>query len=279
MKVVRHNTAEAFLERTTPWLVQAEAENHIVFGIADVLRNNLHRYGPELPFLLSVEAGGSVVGAALRTPPHKLLLARMPAPALEALAEFLLEEGPDLPAVTGPAEVAEAFSGIWAGKTGKVAKPGMSVRAHLCDRVIHPEYSPGRMRVMEAGDVDLALAWTQAFVHDAHVTERSTSTRESMRAELATGSYRFWEDGSPVSMARYTGETPNGVRIGLVYTPPENRRKGYATSCVAALTQCLLDSGRKTIFLYTDMANPTSNKIYRAVGFRPVMDGRDFLFL
>jgi predicted GNAT family acetyltransferase len=90
-----------------------------------------------------------------------------------------------------------------------------------------------------------------------------------------------WCDPAPgriVSMAIWTGLTPHGVRIGMVYTPPEFRGRGYASNCVAALTQRLLDSGRTFCFLFTDLANPTSNKIYRAIGYRHVCDFRKILF-
>jgi predicted GNAT family acetyltransferase len=82
-----------------------------------------------------------------------------------------------------------------------------------------------------------------------------------------------WEDGGqPRSLAGYTGFTPNGVRIGPVYTPPEQRRHGYASAVTAAVSQLLLDSGRRFCFLFTDLANPTSNAIYQAIGYRPVVD-------
>ena len=69
-----------------------------------------------------------------------------------------------------------------------------------------------------------------------------------------------------------TRPTRNGVSVGGVYTPPELRRKGYATACVAALSALLLDRGHSFCVLYTDLANPTSNSIYQKIGYRPVTD-------
>ena len=92
----------------------------------------------------------------------------------------------------------------------------------------------------------------------------------------------MWCDSAPgrmVSMAIWTGLTPHGVRIGMVYTPPQFRGRGYASNCVAALTRRLLDSGRSFCFLFTDLANPTSNKIYQAIGYRHVCDFRKILFV
>jgi predicted GNAT family acetyltransferase len=68
------------------------------------------------------------------------------------------------------------------------------------------------------------------------------------------------------------------ARINLVYTPPDLRRRGYATAAVSALTRRLLDSGRRYCCLYTDLANPTSNSVYRRIGYRPVCDIDEYSF-
>jgi predicted GNAT family acetyltransferase len=79
-------------------------------------------------------------------------------------------------------------------------------------------------------------------------------------------------------MASYGGPTPNGLRIGSVYTPPEYRRRGYASACTAATCEFILASGRSFATLFTDLANPTSNRIYQAIGFEPVCDAVQYGF-
>ena len=88
----------------------------------------------------------------------------------------------------------------------------------------------------------------------------------------------LWADGEPVAMAGTSGQTPNGARVGPVYTPPALRGRGYASACTAALSQLLLDEGRRFCFLYTDLSNPTSNKIYQAIGYRPVCNADMYTF-
>ena len=80
-------------------------------------------------------------------------------------------------------------------------------------------------------------------------------------------------------MVAYGGITPNGIRINTVYTPPEYRQNGYATACVAAISQKLLDRGYKYCFLYTDLSNPTSNSIYRKIGYKLMCDITNYSFL
>ena len=82
--------------------------------------------------------------------------------------------------------------------------------------------------------------------------------------------YRIWEDGEPVSFTGFGGPTASGIRIGPVYTPQHLRRRGYATALVAEVSRDLLARGHRFCFLYTDLANPTSNAIYQGIGYRLV---------
>jgi predicted GNAT family acetyltransferase len=83
----------------------------------------------------------------------------------------------------------------------------------------------------------------------------------------------------PVSLAGFGGPTPNGIRIGPVYTPPEHRNRGYGTAVTAAVTQLLLARSHRFCFLYTDLANPTSKSIYVRIGYEPVCDSRELAFV
>jgi predicted GNAT family acetyltransferase len=62
------------------------------------------------------------------------------------------------------------------------------------------------------------------------------------------------------------------TRISGVWTPRELRGHGYASAVVAALSIDRQDAG-EACMLYTDLANPTFNAIYRALGYRRVGEG------
>jgi predicted GNAT family acetyltransferase len=79
-------------------------------------------------------------------------------------------------------------------------------------------------------------------------------------------------------MAGFGGWTPSGVRIGPVYTPPDLRGRGYASALTAELSAELLAGGRDYCFLYTDLANPTSNRIYQAIGYEFVCESAEYAF-
>lgn len=82
----------------------------------------------------------------------------------------------------------------------------------------------------------------------------------------------LWEDyGKIVSMMKKSRPTRNGVTVSLVFTPREERKKGYARTLVAAISKKLLKDFAFCI-LYTDMMNPTSNKIYKEIGYEKIGD-------
>jgi predicted GNAT family acetyltransferase len=140
--------------------------------------------------------------------------------------------------------------------------------------------SRGRARTARPEDTETLLPWLRAF-HEEAVPGPSWNEEEARRAlsrrfaDDTDPGLRVWVDGAPVSLAGYGGPTPNGVRIGPVFTPPEGRGRGYATSLVASLSAELLARGRRFCFLYTDLANETANAIYRRLGYRLVCESAE----
>ena len=133
----------------------------------------------------------------------------------------------------------------------------------------------GSFRRPTESDRDLLVRWVDAFAAEALGPIERLDAADWVDRYYATpsrGGY-LWEDGGiPVSFAAYGNPTAHGIRIGPVYTPPEHRGWGYASACVATLSQHLLESGRSFCYLFTDLANPTSNAIYQKIGYNPVND-------
>jgi hypothetical protein len=149
----------------------------------------------------------------------------------------------------------------------------MAERIYRVSAVRDPRPAPGLMRPAERADRPLLLAWIEAFFQEA--LGESTNAEDAADRWLAGQgrTLHLWEDGDlRVSLCGVGGETPNGIRVGPVYTPPEHRGHGYASNLVAGVSQAQLDAGRRFVFLFTDLANPTSNRIYQDVGYEPVID-------
>ena len=134
------------------------------------------------------------------------------------------------------------------------------------------------MRVAREEDFERVLEWGMGFNSDIGVDVPRDRMELMMRSYINEERLFIWEHNEAVSTAGWAGPTPNGVRINFVYTPPEHRGHGYASACVAALSQQLLRSGRQFCFLFTDLANPTSNSIYQKIGYRPVCDFNKYVF-
>ncbi|HEX7051905.1 MAG TPA: GNAT family N-acetyltransferase [Longimicrobiales bacterium] len=276
IRIRRHGSADAFLRRAESWLLEAEAEYTVPLGLAYRMRESLAGFVPPI-YLATVERGGDVVGCAFRTPPFKLGLTRMPDEALPALVEDVAGVYAEIPAVLGPEREARRFAALWSERTGVVAREGMRERIYRLDAVQAPaQPPPGRLRVAEPEDLDLATEWIASFAAEAGI--QTADAARMAEAQISRAALVLWEDEVPRSMAVEAARTPNGARIGFVYTPPQWRGRGYASACVAELSQRILDSGRRFCCLYTDLSNPTSNAIYQRIGYRAVCDVADYEF-
>ena len=127
----------------------------------------------------------------------------------------------------------------------------------------------------QVGKTTLARELARQYPTRTHLFDLESSAD---LARLGDPLLALWVDGAPVSMAGFPARTRHGVRIGYVYTPPRHRRSGYATALVSQVSRQVLESGFRHCVLYTDLANRTSNSIYRRIGYRPVQDVMDVVF-
>lgn len=281
LQLTRHADVRAFLALAGAFLEAREAEHNLMLGICTNLR--ARPYGSLTPYFAVVRSEDVVVAAALRTPPFNLVLSSIEEPAaLPLLADDVLREYPDLPGVLGKKRDAREFSELWQASTGAAARIKTAERNFQCTRVIPPRRTAGGLRDATAADRDLIAGWLVAFAAEA-LGESADIAQSGAVADgwLEARERRLfiWENsGQAVSMCGASGETPNGIRIGAVYTPPELRGRGYASACVAAVTQAQFDRGRRFCFLFTDLANPTSNRIYGEIGYEPVCDVDEYRF-
>lgn len=284
MEVQRCDHAAAFLDVVGAFLCQNEAAHNLLLGIAAGLQDAPASTHEPAPYLATIMAGARVVGAAVMTPPRGPVLSRVDDPAaVDLLARDLHQVYPTLPTVLGPHESVRPFIHAWRHLSGQSARLRVAQRVYQLETVIPVHGVPGHLRRATADDRPVLIAWMAAFAREAlgEGDDRGTAQQEVDRRLKApapsTGLY-VWHDGRPVSLIRYGGPTPHGIRIGPVYTPFPLRGQGYASAGVAAVSQLLLDVGRRWCFLFTDRANPMSNHIYQAIGYRPVCDVDEYAF-
>jgi predicted GNAT family acetyltransferase len=281
LAIERFRDPATFLDRVGGFLGEREAEHNLLFGILDALQR--HPSGSqEPPYLAAVVDGDRIVAAALRTPPRNVVLSEVDdTTAIKLVVDDLVARGEE-PGVVGPAAVARKAAGLWTQATGRPHRLGLHQRVFRLSRVVPARQVEGTMRVAGPADRDLLVAWGRAFNDEAlPPDEHAPDPAAVVDAWLTLGTKRLylWEvDGRPVSWAGVGGRTPNGTRVGPVYTPPEERGRGYASALVAAASQAALDEGLAFCFLFTDLANPTANRIYQAIGYEPVSDVDAYYF-
>jgi predicted GNAT family acetyltransferase len=277
--VVRWSSVHDFLGAARDFLAAREAEHCLLFGIAATIADQPDVYRD--PRFWTVQDGERVVAAALRTPPHNLLLSQIDEPRwLVALAGDVLASD-SAPGVFGPTAVARGFADAWSARTGRPAVRLLQERIFRLERVIPPRAAPGRCREAQERDRALLTAWLAAFSAEAvpDLPQGDNAAAADRCVRRAGRVAYLWEDaGEVVALAGVSGPTPHGIRIGPVYTPPDRRGRGYASNLVAAATQLQLAAGRSFCFLFTNLANPVSNRIYQAIGYEPVVDVDQYTF-
>ena len=254
MKLQRHPDAAHYLAAAQAFLSARPVARGIPLSVAHQLVVEPERY--QRPYWMATVrgAGGEVLCAGLRTPPFRALVTDGPSEAAALLArDALALYGDSIVGVLGPENNARAF-------------------ADACDAVVPPRPCAGAMRQPEDPEIGTLEAWTDAFFEDAGVPSHEPAAKQLARIR-ERGDLWMWDDEGPVSMlAAFPQDSARrSVRLALVYTPPGLRGRGYASNAVAALSRRLLDEG-SAVGLATDLANPTSNHIYRALGYRPVFD-------
>jgi GNAT superfamily N-acetyltransferase len=209
-----------------------------------------------------------VVGVAMRTPPYPLILSRMPNGAAAELATALAKIGPLL-GVNGETAAATSFAAAWADCNGSAVD--VSMRLYRLG-VLRSPHANGSARLAVSSDSQLVLDWVIAFQAEATPNHPTDHLADLVKHRISAGQLWYWVNDEPVSLAGLTAPANGVSRIGPVYTPSAFRRNGYGAAVTAHASQAALDAGADHVVLYTDLANPTSNAIYQAIGYVPDHD-------
>lgn len=272
MEVVRLHDAREFRQQADPLLLVDEASNNLILGVTQTVID--HSTNSSFAGWVVVDDGRPTAVAA-QTVPHNLILG---IPSSVQALELLANEIGDMPGVVGCQPGVDTF----VAARPESFRLKMAQGVYQLESVTLPPPADGFSRPARSDEADeLADMW-MAFEEEAiGQVEDAKGTREGIRLRIETQSPRLgaWVhevDGRIVSLSGHKGPTPNGIRIGPVYTPPDLRRRGYASQLVATQSQWLLDNGHRYCFLYTDLANPTSNSIYRRIGYRQVAESAHY---
>jgi hypothetical protein len=221
-----------------------------------------------------VRQESEVVGVVVQSPLTFIAaLSPMGPDAARRAAGVIARSGVSLPGVQGDAATAAAFAGHWAEVSHAVARPALGARLyrleHLDDLTEPEEATDGRPRRADKKDLTLVTEWFDAFAREVGETRADPA---AVARRVAGQQISLWEAaGRPVCLVARSVPNAGMARIGPVYTPEAERRRGYAAACVGWVSRELLEAGHGCV-LFTDLANPTSNSVYRALGYRAISE-------
>ena len=273
MKIIVVPDAATFLERSAPL---RSALPYLTNVMGSVAMSVAHGHGTyeTMSWWIIEDDEQHVRGMMMRTAPHKLVLSPMPRDALDPAVDAVLQRDPGIPGVSGPHDLAHSFLTRFIQVSGRALRVEVerAILVYVLGSLIVPAPSSGFWRAGEQDDFELLLTWWNGFADDTDVERHGFE--ESVRPSLRDGRMYLWIDADrPVCAVSHSlaVTTPSGsvARIGPVYTPPEERRRGYASQLTAAVSSRLRQRGHG-LMLFTDAANATSNGVYTRLGYQKV---------
>jgi GNAT superfamily N-acetyltransferase len=239
--------------------------------LASLFRRGPMAFGEARPILGWWSPDGVPRAAVLQTPPRPLLTTALPGDSARQLARELADHGVGLSGVNGREGDAGALAAAWQAITGVNARTRQRQRLYRLGALVPPDPPPdGAARIATSADAAVIGPWFSAFTAEIGEPEAAGAL---VADRLDRGHLMLWELGDqPVSLAGHTDVIAGVARVGPVYTPPDQRGRGYAGGVTAAATELAISRGAESVILFTDLANPTSNSLYRRLGYEAVED-------
>jgi GNAT superfamily N-acetyltransferase len=285
-EVVFFDHPAEFLERAADRLAAEPVVSTVVSTVASRMAQATAAAAttPYCWFAVVTDPTGEVVGVAMRTapfPPYPPYLLGMPDDAAVALADAVIDRGEEVAGANGALPSTRVFADRLAARVGGTVSVSMHTRLFELGTLVDPAPAPGRLRPAYDDEAPLAHEWFRRFHVDAdeqagttgHSERGESTSMDDVRERIRQGRVWMWVEDDDVPR-HLTGANPPAfgvARIGPVFTPKEHRGRGYASAAVAEVSRILVAEGSR-VTLFTDQANPTSNRIYVALGFEPVVD-------
>ena len=276
MRIALTRDAEEFTRLAGGMLEQRIERNLLATVLSNILQGD---YSDALPlFARGIDEDDQTRFAAMRMPPWPMLTTELEPSAAPDLISAWLAVDPELPGVGGVPTTSRAIADAWSAATGGATRCQMREAMHVLEEVQDPPRpASGRLRLAQPADRGVLIEWMREFTLEAGLSGFELAPR-IVEGRMARESLLVWDHLGPVSMLGITQPVARVVRIGPVYTPLQYRRNGYAGSAVAAVSRRALAGGASRCMLFTDLANPTSNKIYAEVGYRRIADWEEYAF-
>jgi predicted GNAT family acetyltransferase len=282
MQIIKHNDIKSFLIANEVLLLKNESFHNLILGLAYNIRDQKLELTD--PIYYSIKNGDEVIACALRSNSDRpLIVTKMPNEAIDLLIQNLINNQIELASVVGEENSSIYFKDQWV----KIKNLNFKINIHLgvfeCTKVKMPENILGELIQADSEHRNILHTYIKGFNQDCFPNQPMSDedVEKLIIRNLNNKSIFLLKNKSDelVSMAANFRSTLNGGTISLVYTPPEYRGFGYASSAVALLSQKIIHQGKKFANLFTDLSNPTSNSIYQKIGFVKIGQNIHFDFI
>lgn len=274
MEFTIFTAADTFSAVVEPHILEQEDVFSLFLGVLHAIRQGKY----ENPFMATVEEEGELLAIVQMTPPHPVNLIIIEETRIDKIVPYLIKQlrlyEIDIPGVISKKVWAKTFANEWAAVIGEKELLLMEQGLYRLDEVNEKvEMSSGSWRFAVEEDCTLIEKWYSLFEEDANLPKSEPqAVQERVSTFVKEREVFLWEnEGKVVSMMKKARPTKNSVTVSLVFTPEEERKKGYARTLVMLGSKELLKHYDYCV-LYTDMLNPTSNKIYQEIGYRKIAD-------
>lgn len=273
MKFKIYKNVANFIKNVEPVLLEKEAEHNLIIGLLNRLMQG--EINADNCFMAVFEKNEQFKYILLQTPPYNLIVGTSKgadSSEIPTLIKHLKEKNLEFPGVTAISEIAKVFAASWEANYRSKSVIIQSQGIYQLEKLKGCKLADGQMRVAVDKEIDTIAEWIEEFYkstpHKYSREECIKLAKDMIKKKIV----HVWENGAElVSMAAKNRETKNGYVISCVYTPPNRRGHGFATSVVHQLSVRILQE-KKFCFLYTDLSNPTSNYIYQQIGYQFVKE-------
>ena len=280
MEFIRYNNIEEFMRENFELILEKEWLNCLMVGNC----LEAQKIGVDGWLLAKVVQNEKTELIMLYRKPWKLIMYSPTGNISEELYKFAAQEvykiDNNLLGVNAEKEMAYKFARHYGEVSKKQYKLKMSLKILLLEKMqLLCKVKEAIFRKATEKDREQLVKYIKEFSKEA-LGEEKTYEEASNKFEdyLKRGYYILEKDGKIVSQAVIGRDLLKGKSISGVYTPKEERGKGYAYNLVYALSKNCLDEGAEYCVLYTDANYPISNHIYKKIGYEKKVDCEELEF-
>lgn len=282
MDFVFYEKGKDFVDENEKLLLEKEWLNNLIVGNCAEAVN--HIYGDDWLFG-AVKQNGLTELIILYRAPWKLTLYSPTNNKSDELYKFAAEEiyklNSHLPGVNTENIIGEKFAKYYCELSKQTYKVHIPMRILVLESLNNPKLRDDVIyRQATRDDIEILKQFTKDFYTEALHEEKTDSyIEEEVIKNLSKGYYVLEKDGKIVAQTVSTRRLKRGSCISGVYTPIDERHKGYAYNLVYRVSKEFLDNGAEYCVLFTDDSNPISNHIYEKIGYKRKVNTSDFDFI